>query len=69
MPGQAQEKLSAEVVRRMAADVVGLPLPEAMIEPLRDTLEGLYQEIAAIPASLREGMEPLSQVSIEEWPT
>jgi hypothetical protein len=68
MPDQEPEKLSEEAVRRLAVEVVRLPLTDDMVEPLRATLEGLFAEIAAIPADLREGVEPLSQVTIEEWP-
>ncbi len=67
MPDDQPQRLSETTVRRMAQDVVRLPLTEAMVEPVRSTLEGLFNEIAAIKPEDREGFEPLSQVILEEW--
>jgi len=69
MPAEPPEPLSEATVRSLAREVVRLPLTEAMVEPLRSTLEGLFKEIAAIGDADREGSEPLSQVNIEEWPS
>lgn len=51
--------LTAETVRRLAKEVVGLPLTDAEVDALRSTLDGLLAEIRAIQPDDRSGAEPM----------
>jgi hypothetical protein len=59
--------LDAEMIRRMAAEVVKIPLTPAEVDALRTTLNGLLDEISKIAPSDRAGAEPESRITVEDW--
>ncbi len=60
--------LDAETIRRMAAHEVKIALSPAEVDALSKLLGPLLGEIRQVAPGDRDGAEPETSVTVEEWP-
>lgn len=67
MSEQAPTKLSAEIVRGIAHEIVGVPLSDAEVAGFLPLLTAVLAEIAAVQRIDCSGLEPGIRFVLEEW--